>query len=736
MAVAPAAQPDPVAAALTPPAPPAPAPTVTGFTTGPIMEGQDQGNAAAPSTAMQGFEVSPEMRQAGLEYQEAPYLPSPAQGRGPGPQPPAVPSVTLDPGQANLHYGVDGVLHFDAPVAQPVAALMQQAALDKAKRQEIAAREPGGVWEASKRLGVSFLGSSLDPTNIAIGFIPGLGEARYGEWLAEAGVRGVAGRTAARLAAGAGTGALATAVTLPLEYQAMQREGDDMSMSDALLQIAYGGAGFGLFHAASGLVGDIFHGAPTGVARPAAADAIATADTTTHETALRTALAQMDDGRPVEVSPMFGSQEGPGYRMQSLPVFNPADFGTLAEETRLREIDATLAAQQASLAPGDQAAADTLARLGEVERQLADPALSPEARKTLSTRRDELLTDTNPETLRAQAAPIEQARALEAQRAAIARRLDEISTERAGQAAETALSSVPKPEAPLPRGVEAGLQAMASAKSEALNGVGAAVRDGLRGHIPDASAGAMAHALSLAHAAEEGGQTVRELIGGKEHFDSNVPAETEAFLRLLYHGKDMEKLRPTSTIRAAIAKFVEVRNAQEQATRQALEESIRTGQLPADTSGIGGGAERGGEPGQRSVGDGGVQSIVGQGSRAGAGRSAANDSAPASLAAALRAAAGEALPEELALNRVADAAAKDPMAKLPEPSQPSSGTALPKPLADATAIAEASVRQAQAEGLLTPDELKAIEASDAEVKAAEQQGKLFQAAAACLGRVA
>ena len=65
----------------------------------------------------------------------------------------------------------------------------------------------------------------------------------------------------------------------------------------------------------------------------------------------------------------------------------------------------------------------------QVERELSE-ATTPEARRALSDRRDELLTDTNPETLQAAAAPIEQRRAAIAEQAVIDARLQEIENER------------------------------------------------------------------------------------------------------------------------------------------------------------------------------------------------------------------------------------------------------------------------------------------------------------------
>ena len=162
-----------------------------------------------------------------------------------------------------------------------------------------------------------------------------------------------------------------------------------------------------------------------------------------HQDALAQSISQILRGDPVAPDIAAASQEvmarAQAAQGFTLPKFDAAEVSRLSEEAELHERSGALTDQLASLPAGDQGAAETLARLQEVERQLGE-ATTPDARRALSDRRDELLTDTNPETLQAAAAPIEQRRAATAEQASIADRLDEIQNERSQAQLEQATS--------------------------------------------------------------------------------------------------------------------------------------------------------------------------------------------------------------------------------------------------------------------------------------------------------
>jgi hypothetical protein len=174
------------------------------------------------------------------------------------------------------------------------------------------------------------------------------------------------------------------------------------------------------------------------------------------EVAHREALVKtIDDilaGRPVDVGQiitenLLETSRALVERLQTeepmrLPVVNQRAFELIAEQERLSARDTELAAHLDNLPAGDQNAAETLSRVRAVEAQMENASF--DERRALARRRDELLADTSPDRLEAAAAPIEQRRVAEAERASIAGRLDEITKEHAD------LQASMLPQMPLP----------------------------------------------------------------------------------------------------------------------------------------------------------------------------------------------------------------------------------------------------------------------------------------------
>lgn len=159
-----------------------------------------------------------------------------------------------------------------------------------------------------------------------------------------------------------------------------------------------------------------------------------------HRDALAKSIDQILSGQRVDVEIGEASRELMARLEReapfSLPVMNEHAIRLTSEEAGLQSRNAELATRLESLPQGDPAAAETLARLQQVEQQIAE-APTAEARKAASARRDELLTNTNPETLQAAAAPLEQRRAVETEQASISKRLSDIAAERANLTPDT-----------------------------------------------------------------------------------------------------------------------------------------------------------------------------------------------------------------------------------------------------------------------------------------------------------
>src|SRR6185312_4430236 len=75
--------------------------------------------------------------------------------------------------------------------------------------------------------------------------------------LARAGITGIAGRTLARVGAGAITGAATQAPIVGLEAGLAPEEASEMGLAAAMREIGYGAAGFATMHAVGGALGDL-----------------------------------------------------------------------------------------------------------------------------------------------------------------------------------------------------------------------------------------------------------------------------------------------------------------------------------------------------------------------------------------------------------------------------------------------------------------------------------------------
>lgn len=169
---------------------------------------------------------------------------------------------------------------------------------EEVKREEVLSRAPPGIASGSVRLAVGLGASLLDPLNIAAGFFPVVGEARYARLLSKA--PGFLGRTAVRAGVGAVEGTAGTAAIEAIVYSSKQADQADYDMADSLANIAFGGVfGAGL-HVMGGALGEVAR-----ALRGGAADVAANVSPDTRAAALKTAVAQAAQGEPVNVEPLI-----------------------------------------------------------------------------------------------------------------------------------------------------------------------------------------------------------------------------------------------------------------------------------------------------------------------------------------------------------------------------------------------------------------------------------------------
>lgn len=128
---------------------------------------------------------------------------------------------------------------------------------DELKRQTIFSQSSGASSLVATLTG-GLVGSFVDPTNIALAFVPVVGEARYAQLLSRAG--GIVGRTGIRGGVGAVEGFVGLAPVEALNYYAHQQQQSDYGAYDSMVAIA-GGAFFGsALHGGAGLLGEAVRG--------------------------------------------------------------------------------------------------------------------------------------------------------------------------------------------------------------------------------------------------------------------------------------------------------------------------------------------------------------------------------------------------------------------------------------------------------------------------------------------
>lgn len=208
-------------------------------------------------------------------------------------------SRVLSPEEANETFGLDGKLTFDAPVSENFAQEMARLKREEMTRQDVFRRAQGGAAEWTGRIGIGLAASILDPLNVASAFIPVVGPTRYAMWLR--GASGLGQRTAIRSGVGALEGAVGAAAIEPIMIGQASAEQADYTMADSLLNIAFGTVLGGGLHAAAGAIGERISG---GFARQ-----VENLPIEEKEAALRSAVAALGEGRPVDVGMFFLRQE-------------------------------------------------------------------------------------------------------------------------------------------------------------------------------------------------------------------------------------------------------------------------------------------------------------------------------------------------------------------------------------------------------------------------------------------
>ena len=155
----------------------------------------------------------------------------------------------IDRQKLNDEYGKYNLI-FEEDEKQSTVDILVARKKSEIERQSIIQRGPKGALPALAKLGTSLVTSIADPINLAMMFIPIVGEARFAAMVARAGLTG------ARFRKGAMEGLVGIAAVEPLVYTAATREQSDYDLVDSLIAVTFGGVLGGGLHVGVGKLKD------------------------------------------------------------------------------------------------------------------------------------------------------------------------------------------------------------------------------------------------------------------------------------------------------------------------------------------------------------------------------------------------------------------------------------------------------------------------------------------------
>jgi hypothetical protein len=322
---------------------------------------------------------------------------------------------TMAPEDYNRLYaptGPDGkqVSIGDQPMPEGLARTIGQQKSDAMEREGVLSRF-ANTHSGVTTFAAGAAASMLDPLNAATAFIPGVGEEAIAARLGG----GILGRTAGRVVAGAGIGAAAQAPASALRLGLAPEEASDYGMRDALRDVLYSAAGVAALHTGLGSVGELLgRSGEAGQAAtaegatqtPAVGQAAPRAlDAQTQNAAMRSAVGEMAEGRPVDVAPVLATANTPedllgrapqrpddiidflmqqggvqdeGGELHAMDLHQPqkGKFGTLVNRNGLSLDYAREAAEEAGYLPEGSTTSDLLGAIDATSR--GNPAFIPE----------------------------------------------------------------------------------------------------------------------------------------------------------------------------------------------------------------------------------------------------------------------------------------------------------------------------------------------------------------------
>lgn len=202
----------------------------------------------------------------------------------------------------------DGLVNFDRPLTRAQAELIRDRKREEIQRQDIWQRAEG--WATASGVTASLAAGVVDPVGTAVGIVvaPAKGIQMLGGLRAMAASSSLAHRALGIAGLTAVDAAIGNAVLEPYNLYSHQQYYADYTMADSLANVVFGGVFGGALGGGAVVIGrGLSH---VGKWTP---EWLRGKQEATHETALHTAVAQVLDGRPVQVEPILRSD--PNLRM-------------------------------------------------------------------------------------------------------------------------------------------------------------------------------------------------------------------------------------------------------------------------------------------------------------------------------------------------------------------------------------------------------------------------------------
>ena len=231
------------------------------------------------------------------------------------------------------------------------------------RRQSVLSRAEGGFAEGAARLTTGLAVSIMDPLNVAVSFVPIVGQAKYASMLARAGTS-VTARAAVRAKVGAIEGAVGAALLEPIILTAASQEQADYGLMDSALNIAFGTVLGGGLHTSLGALADRVSGVTK---------AVQAASPETRENAMRAAMSQIMSGQKVEVGPVLNRDPWYSYTMgKSIERPSAMELDTKLTDRLTELVRQADMEEQVRLKRGDRKQLEN--RLNEIEQHMENPS--------------------------------------------------------------------------------------------------------------------------------------------------------------------------------------------------------------------------------------------------------------------------------------------------------------------------------------------------------------------------